>query len=117
MRQIKEDAYALRTMFAMLLAFLLLTFATTVDAVPVWKDAEGNVVRLLDTPCVSKAGALVNIPPPTRQHMKAATVRWQGKDYVACWLPLSDGQNLFLIDESGDQGVVQKRSFVDEPGA
>ena len=32
MRQIKEDAYALRTMFAMLLAFLLLTFAITVDA-------------------------------------------------------------------------------------
>ena len=117
MREIKEDAYALSTLFAMLLAFLLLTFATPANAAPVWKDAQGNTVRLLESPCTSTAGVLSSIPAPTRKQMKAASVNWQGKEYAACWLKLGDDKHYFLIDESGDQGIVQKKAFVDEPGA
>ena len=113
-----EDAYYVSAMFAMLAFFVLLSFATGALSAPlVWKDAGGNTVRLLDTPCVSTAGSLSTIPGPTRKRMKSAKVNWQGKTFEACWLPFDGGTHLFLIDEAGDQGVVEKKAFAEEPGA
>ena len=80
----------------------------------VMEDGRGNVITLLDGPCVSQAGVLANITPAPRKVAKAASVFWQGKPYEACYL--EEGTLIYLIDESGDQGAIESRRFQPKHG-
>ena len=78
-----------------------------------FSDPVGNEIRLLESPCVSKAGALANMPDPARANAKAAWVKWEGKIYSACYVLRGRwglGQVL-IVDEAGDAGVMPAELF------
>lgn len=76
-------------------------------------DQTGNEIRLLETPCVSKAGALATMPPEARANAKAAWVKWEGKVYSACYALQGRWGNgrVLIVDESGDAGVMPSEVF------
>ena len=79
------------------------------------KDADTEV-RLEDGPCVTTAGVFANMPDEIRPTFKAAHVRWQGKDYAACW-SMVDERTVYVVDESGDAGALPKSAFKDDVAA
>lgn len=71
-----------------------------------YTDGQGNRVTLHTEDCKQATGWL---------KMKRASIRWQGKDYDACWFAIRDA--VVLIDESGDAGMVPTRAFRQDTGA
>lgn len=65
--------------------------AAPLAAVYVLTDDKGTVVRLYEDACANTSGWL---------KMKKATMKYQGKDYAACWFILKT--YVILIDEAGD---------------
>ena len=76
----------------------------------IMNDRQGNRITLLDGPCVSKAGMLAQLTPEARKIAKAASVFWQGKTYAACYAEADD--MVFLVDEAGDQGILDAKAFL-----
>ena len=98
----------MRIAVALLLA--VATFTTHADIGLSFKDAAGNRIDLFTTPCVSEVGVLKTMPPEIRQKAKAARVTWKGTVYEACWAPL-DRASFAIVDESGDNGVVEYKGL------
>ncbi len=48
--------------------------------------------------------------------MKAAEVKWEGKVYGACWGYIPNA-GVFVIDETGDQGILDPSGFRPVSGA
>lgn len=100
---------------AVLLALLVGVYVE-VRAAEVMKDDKGNAITLHQGPCLSAEGVLEKLPQHMRVQMKAARVRWQGKDYDACWL-LLDQHTVYILDSAGDQRPLDRRQFKKEPEA
>lgn len=64
------------------------------------KDSEGNIVTLTDKPC---DGLLPWI------RMWQALMRYRGKDYKACWFPVSEV--VIVFDDNGDVTPIEKERF------
>lgn len=94
------------------LLFLLLVVVHVAYGAPTrtMKDASGNFVQLIDAPCTATGGVFATMPDTARPAFKAAVVRWQGKDYAACWRP-TDAHHVWVIDESGDNGHLPLHAF------
>ena len=76
-------------------------------------DPRGNEIRLLETPCESKAGVLATMPEAARANAKAAWIKYEGKIYSACYVLRGRwglGQVL-IVDETGDGGAVPAEVF------
>jgi len=70
------------------------------------EDQFGNVVRLFDTPCEQ---------PHSWLKMYSATLKYQGKDYKACWFIV--GRDVIIVDEAGDVSKVSMSQFKKELSA
>ena len=71
-------------------------------------DPRGNEIRLLEEPCVSKAGTLATMPDAARANAKAGWIKYEGKVYSACYVlrgRWGNGQ-VMIVDEEGDAGVM-----------
>ena len=77
------------------------------------KGPDGTEVRLQDSPCVSTAGVLANMPANLHVSFKAASVLWEGKTYEACYADNGDG-TIYLVDEAGDAGALPKSVFKED---
>ena len=76
-------------------------------------DPQGNEIRLLEEPCVSKAGTLATMPDAARANAKAGWIKYEGKVYSACYVlrgRWSLGQ-VMIVDEEGDAGVLPAEVF------
>lgn len=111
----------MKTRIGILLAILVVEIALVLGgcasvaaaSVRVMRDDAGNHVRLTDAPCVSVRGVFEGMPKAARDSAKAASVYWQGKNYEACWTEYDD-EHEYVIDETGDAGVIPKRRFKTE---
>jgi hypothetical protein len=106
---------ARHTIVPVLLSLVLMVVISATHAARTMEDGKGNSVRLSDEPCVSTAGVLATMPEKARKDFKAATIRWEDKDYAGCWT--DTGTHYFIIDESGDNGHVNKRAFKEDVSA
>ena len=76
-------------------------------------DPRGNEIRLLESPCESKAGALATMPDAARANAKAGWIKYEGKVYSACYVLRGRwglGQ-VMIVDEEGDAGVMPAELF------
>lgn len=90
-----------------LLVTLLLAAATM-------KGADGDYARLFDEPCTTTAGVFATMPEELRPMFKAAEVMFKGKLYAACYLP---GEQVYFIDEEGDEYYINNDAFVPDVSA
>lgn len=79
-------------------------------------DAEGTVVTLLATACVSEKAAAepprlngylaqASLPPVPAADLHAATVTWRGKTYGACWVAIN-ADVVAVLDDAGLENSV-----------
>lgn len=91
------------------LGFLL--YPTKVKADPyvgpamVLEDQNGNKVKLTKEPCKNSTGWL---------KLSTAQMRYQGKDYLACWFIL--GSYVIVLDSNGDASGIPVQAFKPEEG-
>lgn len=64
------------------------------------RDQSGNSVRLLDEPCAVTSGWL---------KLRKAEMRYQGKDYGACWVLV--GKVVLVFDDNGDVTPLELHRF------
>lgn len=89
-------------------------------AAPALADAEARVgsdwVRITARPC-SNDKVVGHILAAGRNALdfRAATARFQGQDYSACWTP--GGPGVVLVYEDGDTGMVPARDLKPVPEA
>jgi hypothetical protein len=69
-------------------------------------DANGNWIRLKDEPCEHAKEWL---------KLRKAEMRYQGKDYGACWR--AEGGTVLVFDDNGDLTAVPIQAFHREPEA
>jgi len=68
-------------------------------------------VRLSDAACQSEL-VLARVEPGAQDEYKAATARFQGQSFVACWRSM--GGVAHLVYEDGDQGIIPMRELKPE---
>jgi hypothetical protein len=80
----------------------------------VYKD-ESVTIRLMDKPCArpSLATALSTVSPG---EAKAAAVRADGKDLIACWTVVAQLGAVAVVDEQGMGGFIPMDEFKRVPG-
>ncbi|MGP1685307.1 MAG: hypothetical protein ACTS8S_23525, partial [Giesbergeria sp.] len=71
-------------------------------------------VRISDAPCMY-AGVLQHIQEAERPQFRKASGRFDGQSFFACWVQQRD--QIFLVYEDGDLGVVPVKQFKDVPSA
>lgn len=71
-----------------------------------YTDSNGNRVTLHTDDCRNATGWL---------KLKRASIRWRGKDYAGCWFVLRD--QVVIVDEAGDAGMVPTGAFRPDTGA
>lgn len=86
-----------------------LAFVPAAGAATLYTFELGDVVaQLHDTPCSdAKVQQVLRDPGDFR----AAEVQWQGQGYAACWAVV--GQQVVVVDETGDAGYLQQQGFRD----
>ena len=104
-------------MKALLLALL---FASTVFAADpglayVYRDVDGNTIRLTVADCKSDA-ILARTPPQYRKVMRAGEASIGGTKHPLCWLSLPGGV-VGMLYEDGDQGRLPAAWFTTETRA
>lgn len=84
------------------------------------EDQAGNSMRLNTGPCIDgKVLALaerMRIPKRYFDGLQAGLMRYEGKDYGACWVVGPDGF-VYVFDESGDMGKIPMQMFKRRDGA
>lgn len=68
-------------------------------------------VRLSDGACQSEL-VLARVEPGSQDEYKAATARFQGQNFVACWRTM--GGVAHLVYEDGDQGIIPMQELKPE---
>lgn len=91
--------------------------ALLVAATPVWADSgilrfqtKDMTVVLHKTPCTD-AKSLSIVRPEMRSRFFAADLTWKGAAIKGCWSPLPDSAEVFMIDETGDYGMLPMSGF------
>lgn len=79
---------------------LLLVGTMALGATYTMQDRQGNVVMLYDQPCEQRGWFST---------WKKAQVKYQGKDYEACWSAV--GGNVLVFDSAGDLTPVPIQMF------
>lgn len=70
----------------------------------------GNSVRLYHTPC-AEPKVIRHLQPGAEAKLTRAVVAWQGKALEACWMGDPANKLVFVVDETGDAGVLPARIF------
>lgn len=69
---------------------------------------DGDFVKIWQSPCASKT--VIGIAnPAVLPLLKRATMRYEGKDYEACWAEYEG--HAVIIDEAGDVTPIPLRAF------
>jgi len=99
----------MKTLNALLCAAGLGLVASVGHAATLYTFELGDVAaQLHDTPCENaKVKEVLREPGDFR----SAEVQWQGQGFAACWAVV--GQQVVLVDETGDAGYLQQQGFRD----
>lgn len=92
------------------LLVLLFPFAVHAEQPIAAATAPWGFVHLFASPCTADS-VLKQLPAGARSVFKRAYVQHNKKPYQACWTEVSPDA-YYLIDESGDQGSIQRSAFV-----
>lgn len=92
-----------------LITGILLFVALAANAKPIAEvRVPDGYVQLRSEACTAPA-VVAYIKPELVRHFHRADVRWQGKDFAACWIEQPDF--IFIVDETGSNGAVPKETF------
>lgn len=93
-------------LYGLLTAVLLTASPAFADAVA--KNESGDYVRITQSPCT-----LPSVSYELRPLFQAGVANIQGKDYKVCWALAQD--QVFLLYEDGDQGMIPANAFKKVP--
>lgn len=97
------------------LLLLLIFLALPVQAEKVWfRNAQITVALDTEKACTNKK-ILDMIQEQYHSQFRSAAVVWKGEPLEACWILLPN-RNVLLVDETGDRGEMDSRSFKRDVG-
>jgi len=89
--------------------FALGMIAPAVGADELVMKSGQNEIRIRTDACKSEK-VLDKVKNDYHKDFRSALVKWEGKDYAACWMVLPSGEVL-ILDETGDYGTIPQSLF------